>query len=115
MSMPHFRLIPHRLFTEPKARVDRVSSGAACDAATVHVDGLLCSACAASVKSAIEALPGVRNVVVDLDRAEAIVEYDAERAQPAAFVAAVEGAVILRPFRRFLAAVSGHLPRRSSA
>lgn len=103
-----FRIIPHRLFIEPEASVVE-TAGAGPDAtATLRVEGLLCSACAANVRSRLERVAGVRSAEVSLERGEVLVAYDAARATPEALVAAVEGAVILRPLRRLLAALAGH-------
>jgi copper chaperone len=110
-----FRLIPHRALIEPKARVARVDETAEGAEATLRIDGLLCSACAANVRRRLERVDGVRSAEVDLERGEAEVSYDPARTSPEALVAAVEGAVILRPVRRLLAALA-HFPMgRASA
>lgn len=106
-----FRIIPHRAFVEPQAVVTDVKTGGETATATLHIDGLLCSACAANVRRRLEAVGGVRAARVDLEHGEAQVTYDAARCRPDALVAAVEGAVILRPLRRLLA----RLGRRSAA
>ena len=103
-----FRIIPHRALIEPKAEVRDVEAGDGSATATVHIEGLLCSACAANVRSCLEGLDGVSEAVVDLDTGEARVVYDPARARPEDLVGAVEGAVILRPLRRLLAKLSGH-------
>lgn len=41
-----------------------------------QIEGMACSHCQATVKKAIEALPGVNNVVVDLNSGKAIVDGD---------------------------------------
>ena len=99
-----FRILPHRALIEPKATVTAVEARQEESTATVRIDGLLCSACASNVQQALERVEGVRAAHVDLDRGEAVVRYDASRAAPDALVRAVEGAVILRPLRRLLAA-----------
>lgn len=105
-----FRIIPHRAFIEPRATVVE-ASGAGPDAtATLRIEGLVCSACAANVRSRLERVPGVRSAEVDLRQGEVRVAYDAARATPEALAAAVEGAVILRPLRRLLARLAGHRP-----
>jgi copper chaperone CopZ len=101
-----FRLIPSRLFTEPQARVVSVTRQDSRAVARVRIDGLLCSACALNVRRQLEALDGVSNARVDLDRGEALVSCDAAPS-PAALVAAVEGAIILRTVRRLLARLRG--------
>ncbi len=42
----------------------------------LHVDGMSCSHCAASVKRAVEALAGVRSVSVSLESGEVTVDFD---------------------------------------
>jgi copper chaperone CopZ len=87
------------------------AGGAGPDAtATLRIEGLLCSACAAHVCRRLERVPGVRSAEVDLERGEALIAFDAARATPEALAAAVEGAVILRPLRRLLARLAGHHP-----
>lgn len=109
-----FRIIPHRALIEPRAEVTNVQAGAGEASATVQIDGLLCSACAANVKSCLEGLDGVSEVVVDLDTGKARVQYDPSRAMPEDFERAIEGAVILRPLRRLLARLSGHERKRAT-
>ena len=99
------RVLPHRLFTFPRARVEtsRGPDGNACT--TLRVEGLLCSVCAARVQSALESLPGVRKVRVDLNGGTAEVEHDRGLAGAPALVGAVESMVVLRPLRRVVAAL----------
>jgi len=98
-----FRIIPHRLLTEPKAEViDDTGS-----TATLHIDGLVCSACATNVRGHLERIPGVRNADVDLDRGKALVTYDTSRAAPKALVSAVERSVLFPKARRVLANSAG--------
>ena len=101
------RILPHRLFTEPRARVAR-QSGATTE---IAVDGLVCSACAARVRKAFEALPGVEAVRVDLNTGRATVRHADHAAEADAFARAVEGVVIFRPVRRWLGWI-GDLYRR---
>jgi copper chaperone CopZ len=103
-----FRIIPHRALVEPHATVAAVETEDGAARATLRIDGLLCSACAANVRGRLERLDGVSSARVDLDRGEACVDYDPARATPDALVAAVEGAVILRPLRRWLGRLGGH-------
>lgn len=42
----------------------------------IRVDGMKCGGCAAGVKKAAEAAPGVASARVSLERAEAELEYD---------------------------------------
>ncbi len=106
-----FRLIPHRAFIEPKATFVETKASDEGATATLRVEGLLCSACAANVQRRLEGVEGVRAAQVDLERGEACVTYEPDRATPEALVAAVEGAVILRPARRLLAALGRGLAR----
>jgi copper chaperone CopZ len=43
----------------------------------LHIDGMTCSGCAASVRRVLEAVPLVRSVAVDLDAGRAAIEADA--------------------------------------
>ncbi len=102
-----FRVIPHRALIEPKASVTSVHAAGDVSAATLRIEGLLCSACAASVRRQLAAVDGVQSAWVDLERGEAQVTYDPARAEPAALLDAVERAVVLRPVRRLLATLRG--------
>ena len=100
-----FRIIPHRVFIEPKASVKSVDGVGEDRTATLRIEGLLCSACAANTRRSLEAVAGVRDARVDLERGEAQVSYDSNRTEPAALTAAVQRAMVLRPARRWLAAL----------
>jgi len=56
----------------------------------VPVDGMACVACAASVKSAVKALPGVVGVEVNLEKRNARVTYFASLLTPDRIVAAID-------------------------
>jgi mercuric transport protein len=45
----------------------------------IRVEGMMCSKCTASVEKALKATPGVEKVEVNLQRKEAVVEYDDEK------------------------------------
>ena len=107
-----FRIIPHRAFIEPEAVVTGVVTTAEGAAASLRIDGLLCSACAINVRRRLESVDGVRSAHVDLARSAGLVTYDPGRATPQALVEAIERAVVLRPARRLLAALAGHRGRR---
>jgi len=47
--------------------------------ATINVNGMSCAHCAAAVKNAVEALPGVSGASVSLEAKTAVVEYDEGR------------------------------------
>ena len=106
-----FRIIPHRAFIEPKASVTKLDEAGSERIATLRIEGLLCSACAITVRRRLQAVAGVRSANVDLERGEAQVRYDADRASPLALTEAVERAVVLRPVRRLLAALAGRIAR----
>jgi len=56
----------------------------------IPVDGIGCVACAASVKSAVKALPGVVGVEVNLEKRNARVTYFASLLTPSQIVAAID-------------------------
>lgn len=109
-----FRIIPHRAFIEPKASVTSVEAHGETSVATLRIEGLLCSACAANVRDRLERVAGVRDAEVDLERGEARVVYDETRTTADALVAAVEAAVLFPAARRLLAALAGHRDRLKS-
>jgi copper chaperone len=47
---------------------------------TIKVEGMSCGHCVMRVKKAIEGVEGVRKVDVDLQKKQAIVEYEEEKA-----------------------------------
>ena len=98
------RVLPHRLFVFPRARVEASHGPDDNACTTLHVEGLLCSVCAARVQAALESMPGVRKARVDLNAGSATVEHDRACAGTPALVTAVESRVVLRPLRRVLAA-----------
>ena len=99
------RVLPHRMFIFPRARVATSQGPDENACTTLRVEGLLCSVCAARVQSALESLPGVRRARVDLNTGSATVEHDRALAGAPALVEAVESRVVLRPLRRVLAAL----------
>jgi mercuric transport protein len=46
---------------------------------TIRVEGMKCSKCTGSVEKALKATPGVEKVEVNLERKEAVVEYDDQK------------------------------------
>ncbi len=46
--------------------------------ATVSIKGMSCSHCVASTKKALEEIPGISNVVVDLQKGEATYDGDVD-------------------------------------
>ncbi|MCH8026084.1 MAG: heavy-metal-associated domain-containing protein, partial [Chloroflexi bacterium] len=75
------------------------------------MEGVRCGACDVTVRRRLAAVAGVRSANVDLERGEAEVRYDADRASPSALTEAVERAVVLRPARRLLAALAVRIAR----
>jgi copper chaperone len=58
----------------------------------LRISGMTCGGCVASVKRVLQDIDGVRAVDVSLERAQATVEYDPARTQPARFRSAIEEA-----------------------
>jgi copper chaperone len=59
---------------------------------TLNVKGMSCQGCVRSVKNVLEPIPGVARVDVSLEQGQATVRYDAAKAAPAQFRAAIAGA-----------------------
>jgi copper chaperone CopZ len=57
--------------------------------AAMTIEGMKCGACAAKIKTAIDAIPGVKGSVVDAAGGSAEVAFDATKTNAAAIVAAV--------------------------
>lgn len=49
---------------------------------TLHIDRIQCVVCAATVKKALNAVPGVKAVDVDVEKKEVVVQYDPAKTQP---------------------------------
>jgi copper chaperone len=49
---------------------------------TLMIRGMTCGHCVAAVRTALEETPGVRSAQVDLERNEAVVDYDDALASP---------------------------------
>ncbi len=49
--------------------------------ATVQIKGMTCQHCVASIKDALEKIPGISNVKVDLEKGEASYGGDVDRKQ----------------------------------
>jgi copper chaperone len=56
------------------------------------IGGMHCQGCVRSVTGAVSQVAGVKRVDVSLEKKAATVEFDAVTVQPAAIVAAIEGA-----------------------
>jgi copper chaperone CopZ len=109
---PMFRLIPHRALSEPKAAVASVREEDGRSTATLHIEGFVCSACAANVERHLRAVEGVESARVDLDSGEACVVYNTAEASPDALVQAVEGAVWFPRARRVISKIAGRASAR---
>ena len=62
----------------PKTVAQKNSSSARADVKTVKLDieGMTCGSCAASVKSALEKVDGIRNVQISFEQKGGTVEFD---------------------------------------
>lgn len=58
----------------------------------VKIKGMTCMGCVSSVKRVLQELDGVKTVDVSLDKAQATVQFDADRATAAQLKAAIEDA-----------------------
>lgn len=94
--------ILRRLFTVPSARVVEHSE----TAATLQIDGLVCSICANRVSASLRALDGVAGAECSLDSGIATVTLTGRPPAPQTLARAVESAAILTPVRRLLAAIA---------
>lgn len=56
---------------------------------TLKVEGMTCNHCVSSVQSALQEVEGVRAARVDLQRAQAVVDYDDARTSPRELATAV--------------------------
>ena len=59
---------------------------------TLKIDGMTCGGCVKSVTRVLSELGGVAQADVSLEKAQAVVSFDANKVQPAALVEAVEDA-----------------------
>jgi mercuric ion binding protein len=62
------------LFTPPALAAERTI--------TMNVENMTCAACPITVRTAMEAVPGVRGVKVDLESKTAVVVFDDTQATP---------------------------------
>lgn len=56
-----------------------VGASAITKKSTIRVEGMKCKMCTSSVEKALKATPGVAKVEVNLQKKEAVVEYDDEK------------------------------------
>jgi len=61
------------------------------EVSTLTVPEMSCDACRAAIEGALERLPGVDSVSVDLDSKLVTIEHDEDRAPVSRLAAAVEG------------------------
>ena len=98
------RIKPQRLFSYPRVtvrRLERDDSGATC--AELSIDGLVCDVCAARARRVLAKLPGATAAEVDLESGAATVRFEGQAASEDTLAQAVDGQVVLRPARRWLA------------
>jgi Cu+-exporting ATPase len=79
--------------------------------AVLSIDGLVCDVCAARARRALAGLPGATAAEVDLESGAASVTFAGQAAGEEAMAEAVEGVVLLRPARRWLARLGWERPR----
>ena len=66
--------------------------GAAPQTVVLDVQNMTCELCPITVKKSLEQVPGVASAKVDLDKRTATVQFDPDRAGPAALVKATTNA-----------------------
>ena len=99
----HLVVYPARLLAVPSVRV--ISRGECY--ATVAIDGLVCSWCAARTQAALSGVPGVRSVEIDLEQGMAQVRYEASaEADEQALQSALDRVVLGKWARRFIEAIA---------
>lgn len=59
---------------------------------SLKITGMHCSHCRVTVEQALQKVAGVYGAAVDLDQGAAEVDFDAQKTEPGALVAAVESA-----------------------
>lgn len=59
---------------------------------TLNIEGMTCARCIMHITRALQKVPGVSDVKVDLTSGKAVVEYDSSRAGPADMEKAVKDA-----------------------
>ena len=62
------------------------------DRLVVGIAGMSCQGCVSSVTKALQALPGVTEVKVTLEPAQAEIVYDPQKVKPSSFKTAIEEA-----------------------
>ncbi|EEF22785.1 conserved hypothetical protein [Ricinus communis] len=59
------------------------------DKVTLHIDGMACGGCAATVQKVLSGIEGVADAQVSHQTASAEITYDASKVQPATLASAV--------------------------
>lgn len=62
------------------------------ETATINIKGMTCSGCVNSVTRVLQLIEGVSSVAVSLEKNNAVISYDASRANPAQFKTAIKDA-----------------------
>jgi mercuric ion binding protein len=65
---------------------------AATQTVVLDVQNMMCSLCPITVKKSLEQVPGVASAKIDLDKKTATVQFDPDKAAPAALVKATTNA-----------------------
>ena len=100
-------IYPLRLLRAPALRVLASGEGTA----RLAIDGLVCTLCASRTAAALESVPGVRAVRVDLARGGVDVVHDGDGVDVRALSEALEAAVLLPRARRMIEALGATLRR----
>ena len=90
-------------------RLERRDGGATL--VVLSIDGLVCDVCAARAQRALADLPGATAAEVDLESGAASVTFAGQAPSEEALAQAVEGVVLLRAARRWLARLRGKGPK----
>ncbi len=64
---------------------------------TLHVEGMTCGGCEATVSAAISRLAGIQEVLVSYEYMSALVQYDSLLVRPSQLVDAVNSVGLFRP------------------
>ena len=106
------RIRPRRLLSYPHVAVRRLEQGdGGATQVVLSIDGLVCDVCAARARQALAGLPGATEADVDLETGVATVGFAGQAASEEALAQVVEGQVLLRPARRWLARLRKGPPR----
>jgi periplasmic mercuric ion binding protein len=68
------------------------ASGAATQTVVLDVQNMTCALCPITVQKSLEQVPGVASAKIDLDKKTATVQFDPDKAEPAALVKATTNA-----------------------